>query len=66
MFVADLYRKAAELETLCGLLVIKNGKLIAEEYFTEASVEQKTLVQSVGKSYISALVGIALDQGCLY
>jgi CubicO group peptidase (beta-lactamase class C family) len=65
MLVAELYRDAAELETLYGLLVIKNGYLIAERYFNEGAVEQEALVQSVSKSYISALVGIALDQGCL-
>jgi CubicO group peptidase (beta-lactamase class C family) len=63
--VAALYDDAAELETLYGLLAIKNGHLIAEKYFNEGSVEQKALLQSASKSYISALVGIALDQGCL-
>jgi CubicO group peptidase (beta-lactamase class C family) len=65
MLVAELYHNAAELEKLFGLLVIKNGHLIAEGYFNEGSVEQKSLLQSASKSYISALVGIALDQGCL-
>jgi len=63
--VAELYHQASELETIYGLLVIKNGKLIAEGYFNEGSVEQKALLQSVAKSITSALVGIALDQGCL-
>jgi CubicO group peptidase (beta-lactamase class C family) len=63
--VAELYRNAAELDTLYGLLVIKNGYLIAEDYFNGGSVGSKTLLQSVSKSYISALVGIALEQGCL-
>jgi CubicO group peptidase (beta-lactamase class C family) len=63
--VAALYDDAAELETLYGLLVIKNGHLVAERYFNEGTVGQKALLQSVSKSYISALVGIALDQGCL-
>ena len=65
MLVAELYHNATELETLYGLLVIKNGYLVAEDYFNEGSVEGKTLLQSASKSYISALVGIALDQGCL-
>ena len=64
MLVAELYYEAAELETLYGVLVVKNGRLIAEDYFNEGSAEQKTLIQSVSKSYISALVGIALEQGC--
>jgi CubicO group peptidase (beta-lactamase class C family) len=63
--VAELYLNATELETLYGLLVVKNGHLVAEKYFNEGTVEQKALLQSASKSYISALVGIALDQGCL-
>jgi len=65
MLVAELYLDAAEMETLYGLLVIKNGYLIAEGYFNEGTVEQKARMQSVTKSYNSALMGIALDQGCL-
>ena len=65
IFVAELFNNAAELETLYGLLVIKNGHLIAEGYFNEGSLEQLSARQSVTKSYISSLVGVALDQGCL-
>jgi CubicO group peptidase (beta-lactamase class C family) len=65
MLVAELYYDAAELETLYGLLVIKNGHLIAEDYFHEGSIEQLSARHSATKSYTSALVGIALEQGCL-
>jgi len=65
MLVAELYYNADKLETIYSLLVIKNGHLIAEKYFNEGSVEQKARVQSVTKSYTSALVGIALDQSYL-
>ena len=65
MLVAEVYYNAAELETLYSLLVVKNGYLIAEDYFNEGSVEQKDRLQSATKSYTSALVGIALDQGYL-
>jgi CubicO group peptidase (beta-lactamase class C family) len=63
--LAELYYNAAELETIYSLLVIKNGYLIAEDYFNEGSVAQKDRLQSATKSYTSALVGIALEQGCL-
>jgi CubicO group peptidase (beta-lactamase class C family) len=63
--VAELYLDASKLETLYGLLIIKNGFLIAEGYFNEGSVKQLSKRASVTKSYTSALVGIALDQGCL-
>jgi len=65
MLVAELYYNAAELETLYGLLIVKNGYLIAEGYFNEGAVDRKNQLQSATKSVTSALVGVALDQGCL-
>jgi CubicO group peptidase (beta-lactamase class C family) len=65
MLVAALYYDAARLPRLYGLLIVKNGRLVAEKYFNEGSVDQKALMQSVTKSYTSALVGIALEQGHL-
>lgn len=65
MSVAELYHNAAELETLYGLLIVKNGYLIAEKYFNEGAIDRENQLQSATKSYTSALVGIALDQGCL-
>jgi CubicO group peptidase (beta-lactamase class C family) len=63
--VAELYLDAAHLETIYSLLVIRNGRLVAEKYFNEGAVNRKYLLQSVTKSFTSALVGIALEQGCL-
>jgi len=65
MLLARLYHEAADLETLYGLLVIKNGHLIAERYFNEGSIDQVSGRQSSTKSFTSALVGIALDRGCI-
>ena len=63
--VAELYHNAEQLETLYGLLVIKNGYLVAEKYFNGKSISQLSSRASVTKSITSALVGIALEQGCL-
>jgi CubicO group peptidase (beta-lactamase class C family) len=63
--VAELYDNAADLERLYGLLVVKNGHLVAEKYFNEGSMDQTARIQSATKSVASALVGIALEQGCL-
>ena len=49
--------------TVCWLS--KTAYLIAEGYFNEGSVDQKPLLQSVSKSYISALVSIAIEQECI-
>lgn len=65
MLVAELYLDAAYMETLYGLLVVKNGCLIAEGYFNGGGRDQEARLQSVTKSYTSALVGLALDQGYL-
>jgi CubicO group peptidase (beta-lactamase class C family) len=63
--VEELYDDAAELETVYGLLVVKNGHLIAEDYFNNGSVDETFDRASATKSFTSALVGIALEQGCL-
>jgi len=63
--VAELYLNAAELETIYSVLVIKNGYLISEGYFNDGSIEQLSARHSATKSYTSALVGIAMEQGCL-
>jgi CubicO group peptidase (beta-lactamase class C family) len=63
--VAAMYLDATGLSTLYGLLVIKNGHLIAEGYFNEGSVDQLSGRQSATKSFTSATVGVALDRGCL-
>lgn len=65
MLLAALYHDAADVETIRGLLVVKNGRLIAEKYFHGGAIEEKARVQSVTKSITSALVGIALERGCL-
>ncbi len=63
--LAELYLEASRLETIYSLLIVKSGQLIAEDYFNGGSADDKARLQSVTKSYTSALVGIALDQGCL-
>ena len=55
--VNKLYDNVSELDTIYSLLVVKNGHLVAEQYFHEGSVDQEVLMQSATKSYISALVG---------
>ena len=55
-----LYYEAQKRDTLYGLLVVKDGKLIAEDYFNGAYVNEMDKRASVGKSYVSALTGIAI------
>jgi len=65
MLLAEMYLGAAESETLQGLVVVKNGNLIAEGYFNGADVDQVSTRWSATKSFTSALVGLALEEGCL-
>lgn len=48
---------------LHSLLVIRNGYLVTEAYFQPYTAETRAPIQSVTKSVIGMLVGIALDQG---
>jgi len=62
--VAELYYNASQLETIYSLLVFKNGYLVAEDYFNIGKPDLQINIHSVTKSINSALVGIALEQGC--
>ncbi len=63
--VAELYLNAGALEHLYSVLVVKNGRLVAEKYFNGSGADDFALLQSVTKSFTSALVGLALQDGCL-
>lgn len=45
-----------------ALLILKDGKIRYENYWLTGGEKVKWLSMSVGKSFISALIGIALDQ----
>jgi len=65
LLVARAYYEAQQRDTLFGLLVVKDGKLVAENYYNGADVEEIDRRASVTKSYTSALTGIAIDKGFL-
>ncbi len=46
-----------------SVLVVKKGKLIVEEYFYSFNQNNKHGIHSDTKSFTSALIGIAIDQG---
>lgn len=48
-----------------SVLIIKDGKLVIEEYFYEYDESKLHQLRSVTKSFVSALVGIAIDQGII-
>lgn len=48
-----------------GLLVIKDGEIVHENYYQGNDEESTTTSFSVAKSFISTLVGIAIDEGLI-
>ena len=59
----DASDEAAAAGFINSLLVIKNGYLIYENYYNDHDKNSSNNVKSVSKSFLSALVGIAIDQG---
>jgi CubicO group peptidase (beta-lactamase class C family) len=45
------------------LLVVRNGYIVTEEYFNGYDASRGHNVKSVSKSFLSAMVGIAVEQG---
>lgn len=62
-----LNRKIAEnrFREITGIAVIKNEKLLLEEYFSNSGRDSLQDTRSVGKSFASALAGIAIRDGYL-
>jgi CubicO group peptidase (beta-lactamase class C family) len=63
--VAEMYWRADQLESIYSLLVLKDGELVAEKYWRAGSPDYQQNVQSVTKSYTGALVGLAIEDGCI-
>lgn len=49
--------------SLTALVVLKDGQIVAEQYFQGTAPEDLRISWSVAKSFLSALVGILLDEG---
>ena len=63
--VSELYWRAEQLESIYSLLVLKDGELVAERYWRLGRPDYQQNVQSVTKSYTGALVGLAIEEGCI-
>lgn len=50
---------------LHSLLIVKDGKLIVEEYFGGYKLEEPHIVRSVSKSLLSVLIGFAVEDGSI-
>jgi CubicO group peptidase (beta-lactamase class C family) len=56
-------RENREIRNIHSLLIVRNGRLVLEEYFGEHDADELHELQSVSKSFTSALVGIAIGKG---
>lgn len=45
-----------------SMLVAKNNHLVYEVYFNDASIDKPHVIASLGKSIISSMIGVAVDQ----
>ncbi len=51
--------------TVTALVVLKDGAIVYENYFQGTTAEDRRISWSVAKSYLSALVGILIDEGAI-
>ena len=63
--IDSAFIQAEELGFIDALLVIRNGKLVAEDYYNGYDVNKPHQIWSCTKSFVSALVGIAVDAGLI-
>ena len=54
---------AADYANIAGMVVLKDGECIYENYFGGCTENSRIHVSSVTKSVVSVLIGIALDNG---
>jgi hypothetical protein len=60
----DTAQFLADMETT-GLIVIRDGRVVFEDYWLGNDATTQTIAWSVSKSFVSALVGIAIDEGAI-
>jgi len=48
-----------------SVIIIRNGKIAAEKYFNGRSANSYPTIRSVSKSFLSSLIGIAVNKGIL-
>ena len=59
----QIYRQAEQMPDLLSLLVVRHDLLVCEAYFRGYDATEAFNVKSVSKSILSAVVGIAIEEG---
>jgi len=57
------FKQARQTSFVDGILIIRNGFLVAERYYNGYDLATPHNVMSVSKSFLSAITGMALQQG---
>jgi len=57
--------EADNRKSIYSVLVIRNGYIVAERYYRGYNENSAFNIRSVSKSYLSAMVGLALEQGVI-
>jgi CubicO group peptidase (beta-lactamase class C family) len=63
--VQETIAKAAKLPRIRALIVAHGGTMVAERVFRGPGLDRPVNIKSASKSIISALVGIAIDEGMI-
>ena len=58
-------RIGKDYSNIAGMVVLKNGETLYENYFNECTDISRIHIYSVTKSIVSILIGIAIDKGCI-
>lgn len=61
--IDSAFIEADQLDFVDALLIIKDGYLIAEKYYNGYGVDKEHQIWSCTKSFMSALIGIAVNSG---
>ncbi len=56
---------AADYKNMVGMVIIKDGEMVYENYYNGCTADSRIHVFSVTKSIVSILIGIALDKGLI-
>ena len=54
---------AADYKNMVGMVIVKDGETVYENYYNGCTTESRIHVFSVTKSIVSILIGIAIDKG---
>ncbi len=61
--LTNLINDGIRFPDIHSLLIVRNGYMVVEEYFKSYNAERIHMLQSVTKSFTSAAIGIAINQG---